>query len=79
MDATAPPEAFSRAYHLCKKHDLYIVECSERADPAQPGEYVKAYVVYRHNHADEKHGIRLGRRRGQRALLSFVKKLTGEP
>jgi hypothetical protein len=67
---------FDRAYYLAKRNGLYIVSVSERVDPAQPGKYVTAYVVYRKT-AEGQRGTRLGRRRDPAQLLAFVKQIIG--
>lgn len=79
-DTTPTDRAFADAYHLCKKHGLFFTEVIDVVFDKKLGvnRPVKGWVVYRAGAPGER-PIRLGRRRKPRALLAFVKQLTGTP
>lgn len=68
--ALAPRAPLQEAYAIAKTHSLRIVRVQDRRDPAVPGDYVDAYVVY---------GPlgRIGRRRDPAELVRFLKQITG--
>lgn len=68
-EALKPRSPLQEAYAIAKTHHLRLVPVQERRDPAVPGDYITAWVVYGPTG-------RLGRRRDPAELVRYLKTLT---
>lgn len=71
-DALKPRSPLQEAYAIAETHFLRLVPVQDRRDPAVPGDYVRAWVVYGATG-------RLGKRRDPRALVRYLKQITTKP